>query len=220
MAFDTTQSLWRTEFDNQYTRDMLRDLAKRTTALTKRYERFTPRKSTDTAEDRIHTAMMKLFDGSRTWDPTRVDLSGFLLGVVASDLTSELRRATKAPQVSLDERNGKREDDYTGEPCAESSAESRASLEDGCSVPLAPDSPDAAWSLAMTNLRKQAAAAGDAGVLALLGAYEEGVFQKRDVIALLRWRPATYKRAYERLILLADAMDPAVREAISCALAN
>jgi len=220
MGFDTTQPLWRTAFDEQYTKDMLRDLAKRTTALTKRYERFTPRRSTDTGDDRINTAMMKLFDGSRMWDPTRVDLCGFLLGVIASDLTSELRRAKAVPQVSLDDRNRTREDDYTGEPCDDSSADSHARVEDGWSVPIAPDSPDTAWYLAMTNLRERAAGVGDAAVLALLGAYEEGVVQKREVIALLRWTPAKYKRAYERLILLADAMDPSVREAISYALAN
>lgn len=62
---------------------MLRDLVKQARALIRRYRST----STDTAEDRIHTAMAKLFDGSRTWDPTRVDLRGFLLGVVASDLT-------------------------------------------------------------------------------------------------------------------------------------
>jgi hypothetical protein len=68
---DTSQPLWRTEFDKQHTKDMLRALVKQTTALVKRYERCTPRKSTDTAEDRIHTALLKLHDGSRTWDPTR-----------------------------------------------------------------------------------------------------------------------------------------------------
>ena len=220
MAFDTTQPLWRTAFDEQYTRDMLRELVKQTTALTKRYERYTPRKSTDSAEDRVHTAMMKLFDGSRTWDPTRVDLSGFLLGVVASDLTSELRRARQVPHVSLDDRKPKCKDDYTGEQCDESRADSRASIENGYTVPIAPDAKDASWFIAMTNLRKQAAAAGDARVLALLGAYDEGVFQKRDVIALLNWTSATYKRVYERLLVLADEMDPSVREAISYGLTN
>ncbi len=220
MTFDTTQPLWRTAFDEQYTRDMLRDLVKQTTALTKRYERFTPRKSTDTAEDRLHTAVMKLFDGARTWDPARVDLSGFLLGVVASALTSELRRAKKAPHVSIEDRGPKREDDYTGEPSEDSRADSQASIENEWTVPIAPEMKEAVWSIAMTNLRKQAAAAGDAGVLALLGAYEEGAFQKRDVIALLKWTSAKYKRAYERLLLLADEIDPTVREAISYALAN
>ena len=62
-ATDTAQQLCRTEFDKQYTKEMLRELSKRTIALTKRYERHTPRRSTDTSQDRIHTAVMKFFDG-------------------------------------------------------------------------------------------------------------------------------------------------------------
>ena len=95
-----SQQLWGTEFDKQFTKDMLRDLHKRATALIKRYERYSPRKSTDTTDDRVDTALMKLFEGARIWDPARVDLCGFLLGVIASDLTSELRRSALAPQIS------------------------------------------------------------------------------------------------------------------------
>lgn len=218
MTPDTTQQLWRTEFDKQYTREMLRDLVKRTMALIKRYERFTPRKSTDTAEDRIDTAIMKLFDGSRTWDPTRVDLNGFLAGVIASDLSSEMRRSMLVPQVSLDDQRPPREDDYTGEPCDESIQEARASIENGWPVPTSSESVDEAWFLAISHLR--ALAATDRGVLALLDAYEDGVTHKRDVMARLEWSPSTYKRVYQRLLLLADAADPAVREAIVYALAN
>ena len=50
---NTTQPLWRTEFDKQYTKEMLCLLVKRATALIKRYDRFKSRKNTDTAEDRI-----------------------------------------------------------------------------------------------------------------------------------------------------------------------
>ena len=60
-----SQQLWGTEFDKQFTKDMLRDLHKRATALIKRYERYTPRKSTDTTEDRVDTALMKLMDGNQ-----------------------------------------------------------------------------------------------------------------------------------------------------------
>jgi hypothetical protein len=216
---DTTQQLWRTEFDKQYTREMLSDLVKRTIALTKRYERFTPRKSTDTPEDRINTAIMKLFAGKRIWDPARVDLAGFLAGVISSGLSAEMRRSKLAPTVPLGDPALPREDDYTGEECDESNTtERRAPIEDGWNVPAASESVDEAWSLAMTHLRELAAT--DRGVLALLDAYEDGVIQKRDVIARLGWSPATYKRVYQRLLLLADAADPAVREAIMYAFAN
>jgi len=215
---DTAQQLCRTEFDKQYTKDMLRDLVKRTIALVKRYERFTPRRSTDTAEDRIHAAVMKFLDGARTWDPSRVDLCGFLLGVIASDLTSEMRRSKMAPMISLHARSRPREDDYTGELCEESSADARSSNENGWPSPLAPESVDEAWSLAMTHLHERAN--GDADVLALLGSYEDGVTQKREVMKRLGWSAAKYKRVYQRLLQLADALDPSVREAIAYAFVN
>jgi hypothetical protein len=214
----TSQQLWGTEFDKQYTKDMLRDLHKRATALIKRYERYSPRKSTDTTEDRVNTALLKLFDGARIWDPARVDLCGFLLGVVASDLTSELRRSALAPQISFEDRKRPREDDYTGELCEESTIECWASIENGILVPHAPESVDAAWAVAMKHL--YALADDDKLAIGLLGAYEQGAYLKRDVIALLKWSARTYKEAYKRLVSLAEAADPSVREAILYAFAN
>jgi len=218
LADYTSQQLWRTEFDKQYTRDMLRALVKRATALARRYERYTTRKSTDTAEDRIHAAIAKLFTGDRIWDPSRVDLCGFLLGVVASDLTSELRRCALAPIVSVSDQGGLREDDYTGEPYEDSCANARASVEDGWPVPLAPESPHEAWALAMSQLH--ALAEGDDFVLALLSCWEHGVIHKRDVVDRLAWPASRYKRTYQRVIALADCLDNSVREAICHALAN
>ncbi len=201
MAPDATQKAWRTEFEKQYTDDMRRELVRRAVSLTKRYERFTPRRSTDTAMDRIHAAVAKLYDGARMWDHTRVDLCGFLAGVIASDLAHELRRSKVAPQTSLDDRNRTREDDYTGAACDESGAESRVSMEDGWPVPVTDESPDA-WCLAIAHLRQRAGT--DALVLALLGAYEEGAYLRCDVMKLLKWSESTYKRAYRRLIALTD----------------
>ncbi len=82
---------------------------------------------------------MKFLDGARIWDPTRVDLCGFLLGVIASDLTGEMRRSKTAPMVSMYARGRPREDDYTGEACEELCAESRTPVENGwpTSAPLA-----------------------------------------------------------------------------------
>jgi hypothetical protein len=214
----TSQQLWGTEFDKQFTKDMLRDLGKRVTALIKRYERYTPRKSTDTSDDRINTALMKLFDGARVWDPARVDLCGFLVGVVASDLTSELRRSALAPHVSLATRKGEPEDDYTGMPIDESAVMARTSIEDGIPVPFAPECIDAAWEVAMNYLH--AIAEDDKLVLALLDAYEQDARTKRDVMKLRKWKASTYKTAYARLIALAENADPTVREAIFFAFTN
>jgi hypothetical protein len=218
MEITASQQLWGTEFDKQYTKEMLLDLTKRATALTRRYERYTTRKSTDTAEDRIHTAVMKLMDGARTWDPTRVDLRGFLLGVIASDLTSELRRAKLVPLISSDDRRRAREDDYSGEVCDESGIECRASVEDGMPMPLVPESIDAAWAIAMEHF--YATAGDDKLVVGLLGAWEQDVFLKREVMAHLKWSSRTYEKAYGRLMALANAADPSVREAILHVLAN
>jgi hypothetical protein len=214
----TSQRLWGTEFDKQYTKDMIRELHKRATALIKRYERYTPRRSTDTTEDRVNTALMKLFDGARIWDPLRVDLCGFLLGVVASDLTSELRRSALAPQISFEDRKRPREDDYTGEACDDSTLESRAAIEDGMPVPFAAESIDEAWAVAMKHL--YALAEHDRLVIGLLDAYEEGATLKRDVMKLRKWSARTYKTAYGRLVTLAQGADPTVREAILYAFAN
>jgi uncharacterized protein involved in tolerance to divalent cations len=217
---NTTQPLWRTEFDKQYTKEMLTLILKRTTALIKRCDRYKSRKNTDTAEDRIHTAIVKLYDGARAWDPTRVDLCGFLYGVVKSDIESELRSAKKVPHVAIEDQKRTREDDYTGESRDESGTESRMPIEDGWQVPLAPESHHEAWYVAMKILHERAAAVGDAQVLALLGAYEEGVTQKREVLVLLKWSSTKYKRVYQRLLDLADSIDPSVREAIVYALTN
>lgn len=214
----TPQELWRTEFDKQNTDGTWRDLVKRTTALAKRYERFTPRRSTDTPMDRINAALLKLFDGSRRWDPTRVDLCGFLLGVISSDLSSEMRRAKLVPQISFDDRPRKPEDDYSGDPIEDNSASSRQSIEGGFEVPVLADSVDSAWSLAMKDLHHRAA--DEPRVLALLGCYEEGIYQRGVVMRVLGWAPRVYKEAYRRLIALADAADPVLREAIAHALSN
>ena len=214
----TSQQLWGTEFDKQYTQEMLCDLQKRASAIIRGYERYLPRKSTDTIDDRIQTAVMKLMAKKRTWDPTRVDLCGFLAGIIASDLSNELRRAALMPLVSFDARKSAREDDYTGEPCDESSIECRAAIENGTPVPLAPASHEDAWALAMEHLHELAGA--DKLVLTLLGAYEEGATLKKDVMKLLKWSARKFDKAHDRLLALARTADPHIRESIFAGFAN
>jgi len=79
MTADTPQQLWRTEFDKQYTREQIRALNKHARELLKEYRRK-GLLATDTVEDRINGALAKLFDGSRVWDPTNVDLHGVATG--------------------------------------------------------------------------------------------------------------------------------------------
>jgi hypothetical protein len=213
MDLTTTQPLWRTEYEKQYTKEMLTDLVKRVISTVKRFGRYA-RESTDTPEDRINTAIAKLWAGSRIWDPSRVDLCGFLVGVVTSDLSRQVHRASKAPLLPLDAPSALREDDYTGE----SESDDETGVDPSGDAPFMSDSIDEAWSIAMTHLRERAAI--ERGVLALLDAYDDGVYLKREVMAHLNWTGNTYKRAYTRLVMLADACDPWVRESIIYSLKN
>lgn len=221
MIPDTSQQLWRTEFDKQYTPERIRALNKHTRELIKEYRGYGLR-STDTAEDRIYTALVKLFDGSRTWEPSNVDLHGFLIGVVASDLSAALRRHKSAPMVSLDRPHVPREDDYTGEVIDNvSNAGASPSVESGWQAQLVRESTDEAWEFALAHLRVTASKKKKyADVLALLDVFEDGVLTKRAVMTPLGWTAYRYRIAYERLVELANATEPDVRESIRVALAN
>jgi hypothetical protein len=219
MIPDTSQQLWRTEFDKQYTPERIRALNKHTRELIKEYRGYGLR-SSDTAEDRIYTALVKLFDGSRTWEPNNVDLHGFLIGVVASDLSAALLRHKRTPMVSFDRSHSPREDDYTGE-AIDSSGGAWASMEAGWKVPIVAESMDEAWEFALAHLRVMASKKKKyADVLALLDAFEDGFLTKSAVMAHLGWTAYRYRVANERLIELANATEPDVREAIRKALAN
>lgn len=218
MIRDTSQQLWRTAYDEQHTPETMHRLFRHVKGLIRFYRRYGLR-STDTAEDRVHDALAKLFAGSRTWDPSRVDLFGFLAGVVTSDLSTEIERSKVARMVSLDRRAGAREDDYTGEVIEDSASSYATRLMDGGRpVPLACESKDAAWELALTHLRDRACAHGD--VLAMLDSYDEGIIEKQAVMKHLRWTAYKYRRAYEQLVRLATDADPDVREAIRAGLSN
>lgn len=221
MIPDTSQQLWRTEFDKQYTPEQIRALNKHARELIKEYRGYGLR-STDTAEDQIYTALVKLFDGTRIWEPNNVDLHGFLIGVVASDLSADLRRYTRAPMISLDRPHVLREDDYTGEVIENvSKADSSTSMEGGWQVPIVCESTDEAWEFGLARLREMASTKKKyADALALLDCFENGILTKRDVMAHLGWTAYRYRVAYERLVELANAVEPDVREAIREALAN
>jgi hypothetical protein len=217
---DTTQELWRTEFDRQCTPELFRVLYKQTTALVRRCLRNTPARGADLGVlDRIHTAAMKLCDGSRVWDPERVDLGNFLLGVVASDLSAELCHATRFPETSLDEPPPTPRDDYTGEPIPDT-ATSLASTTRGPAHDAGAEhaSLDRAWSVAMPHLRE--AAAKDRDVLVLLAAYDQGVYARRDVMRQLRWNSNKYQRVYRRLLHVASSLDDDIRDVVAQCLAN
>lgn len=218
----TSQQLWRTEFDNQYTLEEIRALNKHAGELIKEYRGYGLR-STYTAEDRINDALVKLFDGDRIWQPENVDLHGFLMGVVASDLSAELVRHRRAPMVSFDRPHTPREDNYTGELIEHASkAAESTSVECGWAVPIVCESTDGAWEFALARLRDMASKKKKryADVLKLLDAYDDGFLSKRAVMAHLGWKAYRYRVAVERLAELAEGIDPDVRAAIRDALLN
>lgn len=218
---DTSQQLWRTEFDTQYTPEQIRALNKHARQLIREYSGYGLR-SSDTVEDRIYSALVKLFDGSRTWVPTNVDLHGFLIGVIASDLSAELRRHYSAPMVSLERPYSRREDDYTGEATDDfSKAYGSTLIEGGWKVPIVCESTDEAWEFALARLRGMAGKKKKyRDVLALLDAFEDGFLTKRAVMEHLGWAAYRYRSAYERLVELASTIDPDVRDAIRDTLSN
>lgn len=95
MKANTTQQLWRTEFDKQATPIMFEELILRTTALVHTVESTSPWRETLAPSDRINTAIIKTLEGSYEWDPDRVGLDLHLLNVISSDISNETKRGRR-----------------------------------------------------------------------------------------------------------------------------
>lgn len=186
--------LRRTDFDKQLTQEVMERVVKQTIALIADLEKKTPWRDQLGAEDRLHTAIVKTLEGTRKWEPERVDLGGHLFGAVRSDITAELQH-----------RNSFRHISWEGGP-----ANDREALREEVELTLARDSETIhharpAWELAMSALRD--AANGDPEVVALLGAYLGGAFTKREVMKHSKLKSRAYDRAYARLVELADTIN-------------
>jgi len=107
---DSPEQLWRTQFDEQITNDMMERVLKQTIALVRRVERKTPWRDLQSEDDRLHTAIAKTLAGTLRWDPTRVDLERHLLGAIAGDISHEIEHATNFRHRSLDEERTNAED--------------------------------------------------------------------------------------------------------------
>ncbi len=101
-------------------------------------------------DDRLpYTAILKTLEGSRRWDPDRVDLGGQLFGIVSSDIDKEPRRsvyaslprALKIPSDMQPSKRWRRETEH---------ALGRSALPSD-EAPMA-----SVWTLAMTALREVA----------------------------------------------------------------
>jgi hypothetical protein len=199
--------LRRTGFDTQLTQPVMERVIKQTIALVGEIERKTPWRDQLGPDDRLHTAILKTLDGTRRWDPDRVNLGGHLFGVVSSDISSELKHAGRFRHVSVQDE-------------AHDLEALRDEIEDSLArtAPANDELPSSAtWSIAIDALRTLAA--GERDVLALLVAYDAGAFEKREVMRVSKLKSRAYDRAFDRLVELAQLVDEDTRTVILQAIA-
>jgi hypothetical protein len=204
--------LRRTDFDKQLTQAVMERVLKQTLQLISLVERKTPWRDQLGADDRLHTAILKTLEGSRKWDPDRVDLGGHLFGVVSSTISHELRHGKRFEHVSLDD------DDQDLEALRQETEDALAERADASTHVASEDVPtEDAWTLAMRVLRH--VARRELNVLALLDAYDQGAMDKRAVMCVTKLKSRAYAAAYARLVELASTVDDDTRDLIMQALA-
>jgi hypothetical protein len=204
----TKTMLRRTDFDKQLTQDLMERVLKQTIQLVKQVERHTPWRDLSTPDDRLHTAIVQTLDGTRAWDPERVNLGGHLFGIVSSDISHEVARSEKYDHCSLDD-----DEHQDLEALREETEDALARC-----APTSDEVPtDSVWTLAIEALRR--AADGETAVLRILDAYDDDAFDPREVKRFTRLRTKAYEAAYTRLIELASELDDDVRDLILQAIA-
>ncbi len=199
--------LWRVQFDRQFTNSTVERLLKQTIALVAEIEAVTPWRDQRGSDDRLNGAVLKLLDGSRRWEPDRVDLSGFLFGVIRSDVANEIDGRKKRQEYSL-ENEALDLDDLERET-SEAMAEERVAKSE---VPR-----EIWWSRLMMSLRLLAH--DDLRVLAILSAYEEGKCDRRAVIQHTGMSAKQHDAAHRRLLQLSQQIDDQLRELVQAAIA-
>ena len=203
----TSQQLWRTAFDSQMNDKLMERLFKETLAYTRRLERRTPWRESLSPDDRLHAAIVKLLDGTRTWEPERVDLAKYLRGSIMSDLFHEVAHAKQFPHVSLDD-DAQNFDDLESET-SEALAASRVAKNE---APV-----ENYWSRMLDQMR--ALAAGDLGVHAIIDAYAHGALAPRDVMHHTGMSEREFRAAYRRLLRVAKKLDEDLIDTIMQAIA-
>jgi len=204
--------LRRTDFDTQLTQQVMERVIKQTIALIAQVERKTPWRDQLGPDDRLQTAIVKTLDGTRKWDPDRVNLGGHLFGVVSSDITSELKHSKRFRHLSLDD-SGQNVDGLLEET---EDALAR-STDPAITVTGEPVEPRTAWALALHQLKL--AARDDREVLAIIEAYRFGALTKRQVMGLAKLKSRAYDAAYARLVELAANIDDKYQDFIRRAIA-
>jgi hypothetical protein len=203
-----TNILRRTDFDKQLTQAVMERVVKQTIALVAEVERKTPWRDHEGPDDRLHTAILKTLDGSRRWDPARVELGGHLFGIVSSQISHELDRGVKLKHLSLED------DEHQNLEALQHETEDALAR----STPATDEAPiSPVWTLAMQALRE--VASGERDVLAILDAYDQGAFTKRDVMRVAKLKRKACDAAYARLVELAMEVDEETRDIILQAIA-
>lgn len=204
---DSPQQLWRTQFDKQFEGKLVAQVLKQTAMLIGQIEKQTPWSDQRGPDDRLNEALLKLLDGRLTWEPERVQLDSFLLWAISREISHELRDAKKFPKLSVDDDGLKQ--DRLEEEASESIAEVRTSKAEEPVVPC--------WTLFLDELERLAT--GDAGVLAIVGAYRQRAVTRADVLEHTGMSKRAYHAAYQRMVRLAKKIDPENLETIMQAFA-
>jgi hypothetical protein len=203
---DTPERLWRTQFDNQMTEELAERLIKQTIALTRRIERGTRWRDGRGPEDRLHGAIEKTLARERVWNTDRVDLAGFLYGVISSELSIEVEHASEFPHASRDDQriNAEKIERETSDALDQM----RASKEE---IPK-----EHWWCAILAKLRQLVAE--DDSASRILDAYEHGHVDRRDVLAFTKMSSRRYHGAYNRLVRAAQQADDETRALVDWAM--
>jgi hypothetical protein len=204
---DTTQQLCRNAFDEQFSDDMLAQLAERVQRAIGRLESRTRWRDNRGLDDRINGAVMKTLDGTRAWDPTRCALIDFLFQAIRSDVSAEIEHLASFPEATLDDPKLKLTavEEQTIKALDETRATSHAAVAGFFSVIVA-------------ELRELASK--DKSVLTLLDIYDAGIFDRREVMLRAKWSSRRYGTVYQRLMRVAQQLDEELRGTVVDALAN
>jgi hypothetical protein len=204
---DSPQQLWRTQFDKQHTDKLVERVLNQIAALVRQVERDTRWRDQLGPDDRLNTVYMKLLDGKLTWDPSRVNLEGFLLWAISREINHEVRHTIRFPHVSVDDET--RNQDQLEEQASEALTAQRESKRE---EPVEP-----CWILFLREMRKQAA--DDKGVMAIVDCYSKGVTTRAEIMKLTGMSKAAYHAAYQRMVRIAKKLDAELLETIVQAIA-
>lgn len=206
---NTAQPLCRNSFDEQFSDDMMARLGTRVQAVIGRLEARTQWRDKSGLDERINTAVLKLLDRTRTWDPSRCALINFLYHSIRSDIWAEIEHLVKFPEARLDDE---------GLELSPVESATIASLEStrGTAHAAAAN----VFSILVAELRELAAKAKDKEVLKLVALYDEGIFERREIMLRAKWSGRRYGTIYQRMMRMAEELDEDMRDSVLDALAN